>query len=111
MPFYHDAVNKVVAYAPEMPDVHLSQGIWYVTARIEITRADNYTNPKTHSWAYPVRDNPQEQYIESRDSKEAAIRWFKMNRYPKMLEVDHATYLKYEKLYRDCAERNVPPKS
>lgn len=110
MPFYHDAANKTVAYAPEVPDVHLSQGFWYVTARIEITRADNYTKQKTQAWAYPVSDNPQEQYIESRDSKEVAIMWFKRSHYPKMPEVDRATYLKYEKLYRDCAERNVPPK-
>ena len=110
MPFYHDAVTRTVAYAPDVPEAFLSHGFWHVTARIEVMCADNFTNPKTKNWTHPVRDNPQEQYIASRDSKETAIMFFKRIHYPKMPEVDRTTYLKYEKLYRACAERNVPPK-
>jgi hypothetical protein len=111
MPYYHDKEKRMVAFAPDEPDVFLTKGrkggagTWSVSVRIQITRADNYTDPRTGRWAFNVMELPHDEYDESRDTKEKAITWFKMNHYPNMPEVSRDEYEKHRGLYQAMAEK------
>jgi hypothetical protein len=114
MPFYHDPESRTVAYMPDHPQVYYKKGknrqsgLWIVSTTIEYTIADNFILPETGQWRHPIFSSRQEQYLDCRDSKEDALRYFRMNHSPSMPVVDQVTFLHYRQLYSDIANRNKP---
>jgi len=112
--YFHDAESRTVIAAPAEPDVREKKDRrggfdgWFVSATLEITRADNYLKPGTHQWAFRVREPHSERYF-ARDTREAAIGYFKASKYPQCLEISAAEYARLRAEYEQQANRNKPP--
>lgn len=117
MAYYHNSEERAVYSAPDNPNVKevRSRGQtvrWSISALIEVTRADNYYNPRTNNWhddtTFPVRDS----YDATRDSREEAIRFFKSAFYhPLGQEIEFGEYSRLRRQYEATALSNTAPRA
>lgn len=118
--YYHDESRRTVYEVQDPPDVQPRMETrtkqrrnpkrlgCTVSARIRITRADNYLTPEGR-WAYQVQDYPQQHY-DSRDSNEQAARMFQALHLQGFgVEITKAEYDALHEKYEAEARANKPP--
>jgi hypothetical protein len=115
MLYYHDKANRTVYALPDEPNVHHIKGkrgepgIWKVWTTIEVTRADNYIDPRSGRRTHDLRYIPRDEYLEYRDTKEDAVSFFKSSNYPHYEKITAAEYVALVQEYE--AESNKGPKN
>jgi len=115
MLYFHDPEKRQVICAPDLPSVVQVEGkgrepaSWIISAELEVVSAHNYLKPNGQ-WAFPVRYQAKEEYLESKDTQAEAVRWFISSNYPHGKQVEYAEYMQFRKLYEDASNGAKPKK-
>jgi hypothetical protein len=120
MHYYHDEARRTVYAVQDPPSVHTNMETktkrrkypkrlgCTVSARIVITRADNYLTPQGR-WAHPLQGYPQQTY-DSRDSDVQAAQMFRsLHLVGFGQEISKEEYDVLHEKYKAEAEANKPP--
>jgi hypothetical protein len=97
--YYHDEESMTVYAVPSRPNVIEKRYGWEIQVVWEVTRADNFIDPRTGRLKYPCSVLVKDFYDNCKDTEDRAVQWFKLQNYPPGRRIDVAEYAKLKQVY------------
>jgi hypothetical protein len=104
--YYHDPTGRAVYAVPSRPKVIEKRYGWEVQVIMEVTRADNFIDPKTGRFEFPCSVLVKDFYANCSDTEERAVEWFKLQNYPPGQRIDAMEYAKLKQVYGGDARQS-----